>query len=102
MTNKLFDLSGQVAIITGASRGIGKAIAEEMANAGAKVVISSRKLDACETVRDAIKARGGDALAAACHIGRKEDCEALVRTTLDHYGRIDILVANAAVNPVYG
>ncbi len=102
MTSSLFDLSGQVALITGSSRGIGKAIAEEMAAAGARVVVSSRKQDACEAARDEIRARGGDAIAVACNIGRKEEVEALVKATLDHYGRVDILVCNAAVNPHFG
>jgi dehydrogenase/reductase SDR family member 4 len=102
MANHLFDLSGQVALITGSSRGIGKAIAEEMSVAGAKVVISSRKLQACDQVRDEIQARGGQAISLACNIGRKEEVEALVKATLDQYGRIDILVCNAAVNPFYG
>jgi len=102
MANQLFDLSGQVALITGSSRGIGKAIAEEMSAAGAKVVISSRKKEACDLVRDEIKARGGEATSIACNIGRKEEVEALVKTTLEQYGRIDVLVCNAAVNPFYG
>jgi NAD(P)-dependent dehydrogenase (short-subunit alcohol dehydrogenase family) len=102
MANQLFDLSGQVALITGSSRGIGKAIAEEMSVAGAKVVISSRKKEACDQVRDEIRARGGEAISFACNIGRREEVEALVKTTLDQYGRIDILVCNAAVNPFYG
>jgi dehydrogenase/reductase SDR family member 4 len=102
MTNPLFDLSGQTALITGSSRGIGKSIAEEMSAAGAKVVISSRKLEACDRVRDAIRARGGEAISLACNIGRKEEVEALARAVLDQLGRIDILVCNAAVNPFYG
>ena len=102
MGTALFDLSGQVALITGSSRGIGKSIAEEMAKGGAKVVISSRKQNACEAVRDEIRAQGGDAIAVTCNIGHQEEVAALVKTTLDHYGRIDILVANAAVNPNYG
>jgi dehydrogenase/reductase SDR family member 4 len=102
MANKLFDLSGQVALITGSSRGIGKAIAEEMSVSGAKVVISSRKKEACDQVRDEIRARGGEAISFVCNIGRKEEVEGLVKATLDHYGGIDILVCNAAVNPFYG
>ncbi len=102
MASTLFDLTGQVALVTGSSRGIGKAIAEEMAAAGAKVVISSRKQDACDAVRDQIKAAGGDAISITCNIGNKPEVEHLVRGTLEHYGRVDILVCNAAVNPYYG
>jgi dehydrogenase/reductase SDR family member 4 len=100
--NSLFDLSGQTALITGSSRGIGRAIAEGFASAGAKVVISSRKLDACEAVCDGIRAQGGEAIAHACNIGRKDELRALVDRTRDTWGRIDILVANAAINPSYG
>lgn len=102
MASALFDLTGQVALVTGSSRGIGKAIAEEMAVAGAKVVISSRKQDACDAVRDQIKAAGGDAISITCNIGNKPEVEHLVKATLEHHGRIDILVCNAAVNPYYG
>src|SRR5690606_19300417 len=98
----LFDLTGKVAVITGASRGIGRAIAERMAEQGAKVVISSRKLAACETVVEGIRARGGEAIAVACNIGRKEELQALVDATNGKWGRIDILVCNAAVNPYFG
>lgn len=102
--NPLFDLTGKVALITGSSRGIGRSIAEEFARVGAKVVISSRKLDACTIVADAINAEHGPdtAFAMACNIGRKDDLEALVKAVLDRWGRIDVLVANAAINPAYG
>ncbi len=98
----LFDLTGKVAVITGASRGIGRSIAERMAEHGAKVVISSRKLDACEEVARGIRSRGGEAIATACHIGRKEELRALVDTTVERWGAIDVLVCNAAVNPYFG
>ena len=101
-TAQPFRLDGQVALITGSSRGIGKAIAQQLARAGAKVVISSRKLDACEVVRDEIKAEGHEAIAVACNVGKRDELEALVARTLDTWGRIDVLVANAAVNPHYG
>lgn len=97
-----FDLSGQVAIITGSSKGIGRSIAEIMAGMGAKVVVSSRKADACEEVAAGIRKAGGDATVIPCHIGRREDCEALVKGTIAKYGRIDALVCNAAVNPYFG
>jgi len=98
----LFDLTGKVAVITGSSRGIGRAIAHQMAAHGAKVVVSSRKQDACDTVADELKADGHDAIAVACHVGKKEDLQRLVDTTIEHYGQIDVLVCNAATNPVYG
>ncbi len=102
----LFDLSGKVAIVTGSSKGIGKAIAEAMALHGARVVISSRKADACEEVADEIRQNasdaGGDACAIAAHIGHKDQLQALVDETRKRWGRIDILVCNAAVNPHYG
>ncbi|HYC05547.1 MAG TPA: SDR family oxidoreductase [Azospirillaceae bacterium] len=98
----LVDLTGKVALITGSSRGIGKSIAEEYARAGAKVVISSRKQDACDAVKAEIEAAGGEAIAVACNVGRKEELQALVDATMAKWGRIDVLVANAAINPVYG
>jgi len=98
----LFDLSGKVALITGSSRGIGKAIAQQMAQHGAQVVISSRKAESCEATAREISATGGSAFAHACHVGRKEELQGLVDATLKHWGRIDIVVCNAATNPVFG
>jgi NAD(P)-dependent dehydrogenase (short-subunit alcohol dehydrogenase family) len=98
----LFDLSGKVAVITGSSRGIGRAIAEEFAKSGAKVVVSSRTEEACAPVVEAIRAAGGAAIPVPCHIGRKDDLRKLVDATLAEWGRIDILICNAAINPTYG
>lgn len=98
----MFDLTGKVALITGSSRGIGKAIAECMVKQGAKVVISSRKADACTAVADEIKAAGGTAVAIPCNIGRKDELQALVDGTRKAFGKIDTLVCNAATNPVFG
>ena len=98
----LFDLTGKVAIITGASRGIGQAIAQGFAEAGAKVVLSSRKQDGLDPVATGIKAQGGEATAIAAHNGDKAALQALARAALDTYGRIDILVNNAATNPHFG
>jgi NAD(P)-dependent dehydrogenase (short-subunit alcohol dehydrogenase family) len=97
-----FDLSGQVAIITGSSRGIGRSIAEHMASLGAKVVVSSRKAEPCQEVADGIRRAGGEAIVIPCNIGRKPEVEALIKGTIDKWGRIDSLVCNAAVNPYYG
>jgi NAD(P)-dependent dehydrogenase (short-subunit alcohol dehydrogenase family) len=97
-----FDLTGQVAVITGSSRGIGRSAAEIMASLGAKVVVSSRKADACEEVAAGIRKAGGEAIVIPCNIGRKDEVEDLVNGTLKQWGRIDALVCNAAVNPYYG
>ena len=100
----LFDLSGKVAVITGSSRGIGKAIAEAMADAGAKVTISSRKPGPCQEVADAINEKHGDgtAIAVPANISSKEDLQAMVDATNKAFGKIDICVCNAASNPYYG
>ena len=100
----LFDLTGKVAIITGSSRGIGRAIAEAMADQGAKVVISSRKAEACEEAARAINEKHGDgtAIVVPANISSKEALQQLVDETRRQFGRIDILVCNAASNPYYG
>ena len=102
MTNPLFDMTGKVAVITGSTKGIGRAIAEEMARCGARVVISSRKAEACEQVASEMRAQDFDAMAIACHVGKKEDLQNLVDKTNEAWGTIDVLVCNAATNPVYG
>ena len=98
----LFDLTGKTAVITGSSRGIGRAIAEQMAAAGAKVVISSRKAGPCEEVAAAINQAGGKAVSIPCHVGEKAQLQALIERTRAELGPVDILVCNAAVNPYYG
>ena len=100
----LFDMSGKVAVITGSSRGIGRAIAERMAEHGAKVVISSRKAGPCEEVANAINAKhgAGTAIVVPANISAKEDLQRLVDETRRQLGRIDVLVCNAASNPYYG
>ena len=100
--NPLFDLKGKTAIITGSSRGIGKAIAIRMAQYGAKVMISSRKIDACNAVVEEIKALGGEAYAQECNIGSKEALQNLCDVSYEKLGKVDILVLNAASNPYYG
>jgi len=98
----MFELTDKVAVITGSTKGIGKAMAEQMAKAGAKVVVSSRKAEPCEAVAAEINDAGGEAIAIPCHIGHKEQLQNLVDQTLATWGRIDILVCNAAANPFYG
>ncbi|MFS4416555.1 glucose 1-dehydrogenase [Maribacter sp. 2307ULW6-5] len=97
-----FDLSGKVAVITGSSKGIGKSIARGLAENGAKVVISSRKQDAVDAVAEEFNSEALQAIGVACHIGDKAQCEQLVAKTQEHFGRLDILVNNAAINPYYG
>jgi NAD(P)-dependent dehydrogenase (short-subunit alcohol dehydrogenase family) len=99
---QLFDLTGRVAVITGGSRGIGRAVAEGLATAGADVVIASRKADACEAAAKEIAAgTGRRALPVACHVGNWTDCDRLVDTVYEEFGRCDILINNAGMSPLY-
>ena len=97
-----FSLSGKVALITGASRGIGRAIALRLAQAGANVVVSSRKLENVQPVADEIVAAGGKALAVQAHVGSPDDVAMLIERTVETFGRIDVAVNNAATNPHFG
>jgi NAD(P)-dependent dehydrogenase (short-subunit alcohol dehydrogenase family) len=98
----LFDLTGKVAIVTGSTKGIGRAIVEQMARHGARVVVSSRKADVCDRVTAELKAAGLAAIAIPCNVGIKAECEALIDRTVAAFGGLDILVCNAATNPYYG
>lgn len=98
----IFDLSGRIALVTGASRGIGEAIARTLADAGAHVLVSSRKLEGCEAVAASIRGTGGKASALACHIGDLAVIDKTFETIEATHGRLDILVNNAATNPHYG
>ncbi|MBK8170159.1 MAG: glucose 1-dehydrogenase [Sandaracinaceae bacterium] len=95
-------LENKVAIVTGASRGIGEAIAKSFARNGAKVVLAARKLEGLERVRDEIQGAGGKALAVACHAGEPDQIDALVARTIKEFGQVDVLVNNAATNPYFG
>ncbi len=104
MSMSLFDMSGKVAVITGSTRGIGKAIAEEMAAHGARIVISSRKQDACDAVAAELNARHGEgtAIGVAANISAKKALQNLIDKSRESFGRIDVLVCNAASNPYFG
>ena len=98
----MFDLSAKVAVVTGSSRGIGRSIAQCLARAGARVVVSSRKIEACQQVVDSIRSEGGEAVAQACNVSDKAQLQGLIDTAVKTWGRLDILVCNAAVNPYFG
>lgn len=102
MPTNLFNLEGKVALVTGASRGIGESIARLLAEQGAFVMVSSRKLEDCEQVAASIREAGGKAEAVACHVGRMEDIDLLFQHIKKQHGRLDILVNNAAANPYFG
>jgi NAD(P)-dependent dehydrogenase (short-subunit alcohol dehydrogenase family) len=98
-----FDLTGKVAVVTGGSRGIGRAVIEGFAAAGADVVIASRKLENCEAVAAHVEeTTGRKALPVGCHVGHWDDCDRLVDTVYEHFGRCDVLVNNAGMSPLYG
>jgi NAD(P)-dependent dehydrogenase (short-subunit alcohol dehydrogenase family) len=97
-----FSLTGKIALVTGASRGIGEASARLLAQHGAHVILASRKIADCETVAASIREEGGSAEALACHIGEMDQIEAIFKTIGERHGRLDILVNNAATNPYYG
>lgn len=98
----LFDLSGKIALVTGASRGIGESIARLLAQYGAHVIVSSRKIDGCEAVASSIREAGGKATAMACHVGEMDQISATFDSIKRDFGRLDILVNNAAANPYFG
>jgi NAD(P)-dependent dehydrogenase (short-subunit alcohol dehydrogenase family) len=102
MVSALFDLRGRVAIITGSSRGLGLASAKGMAEHGARVAICGRKADAAEAAAAQIRAAGGEAIAVSCNIGRKEELQRVVDAANQAWGRIDIVMANAAIHPWIG
>ncbi len=100
--DQLFDLTGKVAVVTGGSRGIGRAISEGLAAAGAEVVIASRKIAACEVAAAEVEAATGRrAFAVGCHVGHWEDCDRLVQTVYDEFGHCEVLVNNAGMSPLY-
>lgn len=102
MATNLFDLTGRIALVTGASRGIGESIARLLAEQGAHVIVSSRKIDDCETVAASLREAGHQAEAFPCHIGKMEDITAIFAHIRDTHGRLDICVNNAATNPYFG
>ena len=102
MYREMFDLTGKVAVVTGGSRGIGEAIAMALAEYGAKIVLSSRKIEGLNAVRDRIEAAGGEATCIPAHMGKPESLQAVVDGAVEAYGSLDILVNNAATNPIFG
>ena len=102
MYKEKFDLTGRVAIVTGGSRGIGEAIAIALAEFGAKVVLSSRKIEGLNAVKEKIEAAGGEAICIPAHVGKLDSLQAVVDGAVETYGTVDILVNNAATNPIFG
>jgi dehydrogenase/reductase SDR family protein 4 len=102
MYKEMFDLTGKVAVVTGGSRGIGEAIAMALAEFGAKVVLSSRKIEGLNAVKDKIEAAGGEAMCIPAHMGKIDSLQSIIDGTLEAYGQLDILVNNAATNPIFG
>jgi NAD(P)-dependent dehydrogenase (short-subunit alcohol dehydrogenase family) len=102
VSTNLFDLTGKITLVTGASRGIGESISRLLAEQGAHVIVSSRKIDDCQKVADSIVAAGGSAEALACHVGNMDDITHTFETIKNKHGRLDILVNNAAANPYFG
>lgn len=102
MHTNIFDLTGKIALVTGASRGIGESIARLLAAYGAEVIVSSRKIDGCEKVAQSIREAGGKAHAMACHVGEMAQIQGCFADIQQRFGRLDILVNNAAANPFFG
>ncbi len=100
MAKNLFDMSGKVALVTGGSRGLGYEICKGLADAGADIIVASRKKENCETVAKEIQAMGRKAIGVGCHVGRWDDLERLVATSYDTFGKVDILVNNAGMSPL--
>lgn len=96
----MFDVSGKVVMITGGSRGLGKAMSLEFARRGAKLAIASRKIEECEKVAEEVRTLGADALALACHVAQWDNLESVVNRVVEHFGRIDVLVNNAGMSPL--
>jgi NAD(P)-dependent dehydrogenase (short-subunit alcohol dehydrogenase family) len=101
VVDDIFDMTGKVAVVTGGSRGLGREMCLAFAAKGAKVVVASRKLDACEALAEEISGAGGEAVGLACHVGRWDDCDALVAASKERFGRIDVFVNNAGMSPLY-
>ena len=96
------DLTGKVALVTGGSRGLGKAMCLGLADAGADVIVVSRRLENCEAVAEEIRSKGRRALAVSAHMGRTEDLDAAINSAYDSFGHVDVLINNAGMNPVMG